>query len=334
MSSNPDNLEIDTEISEQDVKTQDSEKYHEKPAVTEEAKFQEENHELPEKPNSPPTRTSPTNPHSKTDTLNRDLLIPDHSHSSPSNTITASTLNSIAADFNNDDHLIINSSLFSHNSINWNSRSLQVTDKDLFLTGGKSNKSCFTLNTETKGLISLQDLIIGRSLHAMSWINNFPAVIGGLRDNEQTLGSVEIYSNHAWTELEPLKYPRYGHAATHHANKTWVVGGARSPTEGELNIEVYEHTKWTVLAVQLQSSIVGLGLFAVNEEIYVLGGFSISKKNTEEVSVLNIANHTWTKAKNHLSEPACFTQNLWSSHHHTFETFAFKGPKVVYDTLA
>lgn len=292
-----------------------------------------ENNEIPERLFSQTFQPNPIN----TDNI-VNLIRPESDHSQSSSSgpnlqpspLTASNPYSISADFNNTNQFILNSKAIDQESITLNSRSLQFNDKELLFTGGKSNNSSFTLNIETGHLNTLQDLIIGRSLHAMSWINNSPAVIGGIGNNEETLGSVEIYSDNIWKSFISLNYPRYGHAATFHANKTWVVGGARNSREGEVNIEVLEENQWITIGVQLQACIVGLGLFAIEEEIYVLGGFSISKKNTDEVSALNIVNRTWKKAKN-LPEPSCFTQNLWRAQNHTFETFAFRGQKIVYE---
>ena len=59
----------------------------------------------------------------------------------------------------------------------------------------------------------MPDLINGRSLHAMTWLDNKPAVIGGSGLSNEGLSSVEVFGSDKWEESKPLLSKRYGLSA-------------------------------------------------------------------------------------------------------------------------
>lgn len=235
---------------------------------------------------------------------------------------------SIALDFTNKTLLKTNENK-QYYLVNWDSRSLQISENEIIITGGSEKNASFLLNVEKQSLDKLANVNIGRKLHAMAWIDTFPAVIGGLVENMGAVGYVEVLKNNQWVQVSPLLCNRYGHAATFHDNKTWVVGGAKNNQEGEENIEVYEKNNWSVIKIQATICRVGIGLFGLDNNLYILGGFTLNKQNSSEVLIFNITSET-CHSGNNLTEPSCFSQNMWQLSHSTIQTHALGGKKIIY----
>lgn len=238
------------------------------------------------------------------------------------------SLMSIALDFTNKNFLKSGENK-QYYLVDWDSRCLQISEKEIIITGGCNKNASYLLNIEKNSLDTLADMGYGRKLHAMAWIDTFPAVIGGFVENAGAVQSVEVFKNSQWVQISPLQYKRYGHAATFHDNKTWVVGGAKSTSEGEETIEVFEKTTWKTLNIQLHLCRVGVGLFASGSNLYILGGFSLNKQTSNEVQILSLSTNTLQPGRN-LSEPACFSQNMWKLSNRVIQTYALGGKEVTY----
>jgi hypothetical protein len=211
---------------------------------------------------------------------------------------------------------------------------LQVSKTQILMTGGTGKyKQVLMLDTVKHKTVPMCPLAEGRELHAMTWIDGYPAVIGGYDEHHAVLDSVEVLQNtpegHAWVKKADLKHRRYGHSACSLADRAWVIGGAVSNTEPVLLVEEYHNEQWTVLQVTLPVGLVGLGLLPLQNEIYIFGGFTIHKKNVDSVYCLNTQEYKVIE-KPALKEPVSFSQNLWSYKNKVLEGRSFKGEKFSY----
>lgn len=232
-------------------------------------------------------------------------------------------------DFLSEKVLEINGEIMTIEDFNWTSRSLQVSEDEIMFTGGTgSYTKVYILSIETKEIRELPHLNQGRDLHAMTWIDGKPAVIGGGDISQDPLSSVEVFDKH-WKTIHGLHHARYGHSATYHFDRTWVVAGANGKNSPVNAIEYYEKGHWHSLSLSHEFNRVGAGLVAAKSSIYILGGFASGKNNTASVLVFNIDDETVSEGKE-LQEPASFSQNLWRLTGKYIESLGFRGKKISY----
>lgn len=239
------------------------------------------------------------------------------------------TYSSISADYSLVNSMVVNGNQISDSRFHWKSRSLQVSNEQILVTGGSSNPTQVILvNVNTFEIQEVCNLIEGRELHAMAWVDNKPAVIGGIL-NDLALSTVEVLSTNSWEISQPLTKKRYGLSAITIQNTVWVFGGAESKFSGVLEIEVYSQGNWQIIQQKLPWSIVGIGLVNIGNQVLLLGGMRENGENTSTVIGFNIDTFEFTEKKP-LKEPCSFSQNLWKIHCGYVEGQGFNSPAAEY----
>ncbi|OMJ91326.1 hypothetical protein SteCoe_6115 [Stentor coeruleus] len=241
-----------------------------------------------------------------------------------------SNYNTVSGDYTNDKVFKILENDVENSRFNWKSRAIQVSDDEIMITGGAEDSTqVFLLNIHTYSTTELPSLHIGRELHCMTWINFSPAVIGGCCINGQALDSVEIFGDGLWHSEASINHKRYGLSACSTGNKTWIFGGANSRNSPVLKVEVYDNGIWIEINAHLPRGLVGMGVFKVEDEIFILGGFDETGKNSRKVYVFDTKKEEFYKRKS-LSSSASFSQNLWVLKDNTACGFSFRGNEVTY----
>lgn len=243
--------------------------------------------------------------------------------------------NSISCEFQSESTLILNNESIKLAQISYKFRSLQISSNEILFTGPSPSGifKSYILDTNTLSLQELHcSLVKTRELHAMSFLNNHPAVIGGIENNAAT-GSVQVYSNGSFIEYPSLNQPRYGHSAVFH-KLTWVFAGAVSESLGANQVECFNGSAWSSLSIEHKFDSVGLGLVSHQDSILVLGGFNISKTCTNSVYVFTPNSENLSESMLRPGLPlavACsFSQNLWKIEDNVLTSYSFLGKKVNY----
>ena len=212
------------------------------------------------------------------------------------------------------------------------SRSLILCNKKILITGGKgylANK-CFILDTETEIIKELPSLNSGRMNHAITWIDNCPAVISGAF-NFIDIQNVEIFKHEHWTQIAPVNIPRSGHSVINNCNVVWMIGGINRGEQITRNtIEKFENNYWKLLKIKLAMPCQAPWISCLNKNILIAGGYNYEglkfnsqvylfdtlNEKIELVSELKIEdcypqNHTYIDSKN-ISVKGFFTKQLAS----------------------
>ena len=237
---------------------------------------------------------------------------------------------SISGDFSSLSSMLVNNATLSDARLNWKGRSLQVSPDKILLTGGSvHNAQTLLINTSTHEIHELGPLQAGRELHAMAWIDNKPAVLGGIDSNNWPLGSVEVFAKGCWEKAKSMNSRRYGLSACTVKNSVWVFGGAESKANGIVNIEFYQEGSWRTSLKKIPQSLVGIGLISLGDNILLLGGMSNEGTNTSRVLLFNTEDCQLRECKS-LETPCSFSQNLWKVHSNFFEGYTFRGNQILY----
>ena len=260
---------------------------------------------------------------------------PSSSHPKPAPSSNFN-FNSISCDFQSESVLILDGKPFEHPKLSYKFRSLQISSTEILFTGQSPSgifKLCI-LDITNRNLKELDyNLISTRELHAMSFINNNPAIIGGI-ENTVATSSVQVYSNGSFIEYPSLKQPRYGHSAVFH-KLTWVFGGAVSESSGANLVECFRNHAWSSFSINHEFNSVGLGLVSHSDRILILGGFGLSKNCSSSVYVFtpDIENPSESKLSPNppLAFPCSFSLNLWKLEDATLTSHSFMGKKVIYE---
>ncbi|OMJ72187.1 hypothetical protein SteCoe_29419 [Stentor coeruleus] len=241
-----------------------------------------------------------------------------------------SNYNTIAAEFTKNNTLKFTNGEIENLKFDWKSRSMQVSDDNILITGGAEDSTqVLIINSKTFSISELPRLNTPRELHTMTWIDFSPAVIGGCCKEGGALDSVEVFGKDSWYAKASIKRKRYGLSACTSGNKTWVFGGADCRNSAVLEIEVYENFMWTEINTKMPRGLVGIGAFKVSNEIWMMGGFNCDGKNSEEVFVFDVENEKLFNKKP-LGLETSFSQNLWVLDGEYANGFGFRGQEVRY----
>ncbi|OMJ65183.1 hypothetical protein SteCoe_38895 [Stentor coeruleus] len=142
-----------------------------------------------------------------------------------------------------------------------------------------------------------------RKWHAMTWIDGFPAVLGGY-DGEELLNVVEVYKNGNWERYPSLTSIKSSLSAISYYSKVYAIGGF---FKKNLNsIEKYENGKWELLFVKISSNLTCTGLFASGIYIIIFGGLNENNKRVKDCDIFNDKLMKVWKADFELKEPFYF----------------------------
>ncbi|OMJ89416.1 hypothetical protein SteCoe_8414 [Stentor coeruleus] len=220
------------------------------------------------------------------------------------------TFNSIV--FSSQNELACNNGITEtkmHTDFNWVGRLLSVGKALAIYTGGDpASNSAYIINLELKSINSLSSMQQKRKWHAMTWIDGFPAVLGGY-DGEEFLNVVEVYKNGNWERYPSLTSIKSSLSAISYYSKVYAIGGRFnvSPIKCLNSIEKYENGKWELLFVKISSNLTGPGLFASGIYIIIFGGYNENNKNVKDCDIFNDKLMKVWKADFELNEPLSFT---------------------------
>ncbi|OMJ90404.1 hypothetical protein SteCoe_7207 [Stentor coeruleus] len=191
---------------------------------------------------------------------------------------------------------------------NWFGRLLSVGKAFAIYTGGyPPSNSAYVINLESKSIKSLPSMQQKKEWHAMTWIDGFPAVLGGY-DGEQFLKVVEVYKNGNWESYPSLTSIKCSLSAISYYSKVYAIGSCFnfSPAKKQNSIEKYENGKWELLFVEISSNLSYPGLFASGIYIIIFGGTDENKKRVKDCVILNDKFMKVWKADFELKEPLSF----------------------------
>lgn len=130
------------------------------------------------------------------------------------------------------------------------SRALKVSENSLVITGGDNIPQCaLIINKENSFIDNLSLLEKPRKNHAMVWINNKPAVLGGENPmhpgkGHEVYNSVEIFESNSWVRFTPMCKARNKPTACNYLDKVYVFGGFDHNEIHVKSIEVLEDNIW------------------------------------------------------------------------------------------
>ena len=169
--------------------------------------------------------------------------------------------------------------IFINEKFNWSSRLLTIGTDKILITGGTkiggiNITDCFILNLRTNEIQTIAKMNYLRSWHAMTWIKDSPAVIGGI--NGVNLKSVEIFKNNEWIQIEDINIPRNRFTGIKLKNKVFIIGGSFNFDDKSYekldSIEKYENNHWDLLQIKLLIPLSGVALLCVENNILIIGG--------------------------------------------------------------
>jgi Kelch motif len=128
------------------------------------------------------------------------------------------------------------------------SRCLKVSEDTVLITGGaKSMGLSYSINLKRFSVEHYPLLGIKRKNHAMAWIDNLPAVIGGQNASGRGIDNVEVLESNKWIRKASIKRERFNFTACNYGNKLYIIGGIQNNRNCENTIEVYYNNIWTIL---------------------------------------------------------------------------------------
>ncbi|OMJ67217.1 hypothetical protein SteCoe_35682 [Stentor coeruleus] len=217
-----------------------------------------------------------------------------------------------ALEFSSENEVICNNGTVEtkiKTNFNWAGRLLSVGKKFGIYTGGfPASNSAYIIDLESKSINSLPSLHQKRCFHAMTWIDGFPAVLGGC-DGEEDLAVVEVYKNGNWEIYPSLTSKKKCFGAISHFSKTYAFGGNIKTEKGKkrLNhIERYENGKWELLTIKLSSNLSIPGIFLLGTNILIFGGGDNDGKMTKDCYIFDDKFMKICKADFELKEPLYF----------------------------
>lgn len=154
--------------------------------------------------------------------------------------------------------------------------------------------------TQTSAWTTLASMPTGRADFGIAALAGKIYVIGGINENGEPLGTVEVYNpaNNDWTSKMSMLIPRSGFATAIYDGKIYVFGGNIS--SGFVgNAEVYdpESNSWATVA-SMPTPRAYLSANVVGSKIYLIGGEKYSSTNPYHVETginecYDPATNTW-----------------------------------------
>ncbi|CAG9326511.1 unnamed protein product [Blepharisma stoltei] len=180
-------------------------------------------------------------------------------------------------------------------------RLLQVSPKIILVTGGDTDrKRAVLLDIEQFSVTPLENMIMERQWHACTWIDGWPAVIGGF-DGENDLDSVEIFEKEKWRQISSLNRKRSTPSAVNMGDVVYVFGGFEVDT-----IEKYENHWWTLLEIKLPTENAAVGLISLtNSSVICFGGWHNEEEYYNFKAMINFKNSEWLEMRE-LENEGCF----------------------------
>ena len=155
------------------------------------------------------------------------------------------------------------------------SRWLPVAEDTVMFTGGtKWENLCGSVNFRYETSELLAKMNEGRYKHCMAWINGFPAVMGGIssENNSLLLDSVEIFQGQ-WKLHSRMNYTRCNLTAVNCIDRVYVMGG-NSAYDSDSLVDIIEtfRESWEVIQVRLPEPCSNVGMIGIGGEILLFGG--------------------------------------------------------------
>ena len=167
------------------------------------------------------------------------------------------------------------------------SRVFKLSSNSVLIAGGANfDRLAFELDFKNSKKINLPVLNFPRQEHAMAWVDNLPAVLGGY-DGIKALDSVEVFSGYKWEVVGAMKRQRQGLVATNHLDMVFVVGGHQS-------LEFYLNKTWKEIQITPSIQLYPISLFYSDSNLIVLGlnksysiqvNFESSEGKLEEIEI-------------------------------------------------
>jgi hypothetical protein len=145
----------------------------------------------------------------------------------------------------------------------------------------------------TKQKQSLPSLPVCRKFAGFTFINNCPALVGGVLASESfSTDTVEILNENEWKAGPSLNKPRSSPECLVFQGKTFVFGGL--PLEVNDLIEVFDGDKWTIIQPRLPEKILKFGVTSYKEEIFIVGGKFIGENDKRRLGIWHFNPETST----------------------------------------
>ena len=167
------------------------------------------------------------------------------------------------------------------------------------------SNSAYIVEVDTGNIIELFPMNTSRKWHSMTWINGFPAVIGG-NDGEKSIESVEIYKNDRWEQNSPINIARDTCTSICSQSEVWIIGGINKSTLDSL--ERYKEGVWKVVDIRLPMPLAYVGLCFLEDYLLLFGGKTRGSKAVDSVYCFDIEQKCMKEVSN-LGTPASCSLN-------------------------
>ena len=168
-------------------------------------------------------------------------------------------------------------------------RCLNIGNRKILITGGEiqeklpGNVACI-VEINTWNATELAPMKNSRMFHSMTWINGFPAVIGG-HDGNGTINSVEIYKNTGWEENSQINIARHSFTSICSDRVVWIIGGLDQSYLDSL--ERYKKGAWQVVGIKLPRPLAAVGLCFLEDYLVLFGGITEGNKVTNNTHLFD-----------------------------------------------
>lgn len=203
-------------------------------------------------------------------------------------------------------------------------RLLSVQENLVMYTG-----SCILSNNTfiidlSSGIINkLPSLNKRRLKHAMTWIDGYPAVIGG-KNNKDSIADVEVFKDNCWMNYPSLNIMRSNFSAASVFSKVFVFGGIclNNPLS---NIEMFENRCWNVLPIELVSPLTSFGVVISGNKVLICGGVSIEGSEVDTCMAFDYKSMKITKINSILNKSMFFKDSKSLALNGEVYLYGFKG---------
>ncbi|GFT02869.1 BTB domain-containing protein [Nephila pilipes] len=181
-------------------------------------------------------------------------------------------------------------------------------------------RSCYSFNLTTKEWNKLPKMRHARMYHGAAALKEKIYVIGGKKENDIMLDSIEVYcpSTNTWTEIDPLDYPTMGAGVCTFRGQVWVIGGMLEK-RGKISLtqecKSYdpEIKEWNWNIQNLPYPRAFIGAVECMNRVFVIGGtsyadsdiYSDALNSLEEVIYFEQEDGTW-KTITSMTDPRHF----------------------------
>ena len=148
-----------------------------------------------------------------------------------------------------------------------------------------AEKQAFYLDLNDRSIIKIPPMINSRINHTMTWIEGYPAAIGGNNDTSNLI-EVEIFKDNTWIEISPINLGKHSLASTCSHKNAWVIGDIPWSAPNIKSIEVYDKKIWKIIHFTLPTLPSQIGFCCIEATLLLFSEAKLYILDTKHKSVI------------------------------------------------